>query len=61
MRVITFERLAELRDAVAAFGRALASDGGFRDAKRIVEQLQNYDLTGKTLVSRWSVAPTASR
>jgi hypothetical protein len=57
MRVITFDRLAAVRTATASYGRALATSGGFRDSKRINEQLQALRLTGSTLVNSWSIAP----
>jgi hypothetical protein len=56
MRVITFERLDQLRETVSTYGRALAADGGFRDAKRIGEHLEDQLLAGKAFIAKWSVA-----
>jgi len=59
MRVITFDKLEGLREAAGKFARALASKGSFRHRDRIGEQLQELDLSAKTLVSKWSVEPRA--
>jgi hypothetical protein len=57
MRVLTFDRLDGLRAAVGKLSRALATNAAFRDPSRVAEQLQAHDLTSKTILAKWSVAP----
>lgn len=57
MRIITFEKLAQLRAAVEKFARAVAPEGAYSDAMRVGEQLEALDLTAQTIVNRWSTEP----
>lgn len=57
MRVMTFEKLDELRDAVHRFARALASKGAYRDAELVREQLEALGLGGRGFADRWTSEP----
>ena len=56
-RVITFDKLAKLREAVSKYAAALAADNAYRDADKISAQLATWGLNGKSFVQKWGVAP----
>jgi hypothetical protein len=53
-RVMTFEKLAELREAVSAFAKAVASNGRNFDAELVGKQLANLRLDRTSFVKRWT-------
>jgi hypothetical protein len=52
-RVIIFDKLAELREAVRKFAAALAADNKFRDPDELAKQLAAWHLNGKKFVQHW--------
>ncbi|WP_143447402.1 DEAD/DEAH box helicase [Kineosporia sp. R_H_3] len=56
-RVVTFDNLVKLRDAVSKYAAALAADNGYRDTGKISAQLATWGLNGKSFVQKWGVAP----
>jgi len=54
--VITFDKLAKLRDAVTKYAAALAADNGYRDPDRVSTQLATWQLNGQSLAQHWGVA-----
>ncbi|MEV6445093.1 DEAD/DEAH box helicase [Amycolatopsis sp. NPDC051716] len=56
-RVITFAKLAKLREAVSKYAAALAADNAYQDADKISAQLATWGLNGKSFIQKWGVAP----
>lgn len=56
-QIITFDRLAELRDAVTKFVAALAADNGFRDPDEVAKQLVTRHLNAKQFIQHWGTGP----
>ncbi|MBV1851875.1 DEAD/DEAH box helicase family protein [Catellatospora tritici] len=59
-RVITFDKLAALRDAVRTFASAIAADGALHDPARLTAQLNAHGLNGPAFAPRWSAITRAS-
>jgi hypothetical protein len=59
-RILTFEKLVELRGAVNTFSTAVAHDGGYREAKMVAERLGALGLNAAAFADRWTVAPRSS-
>lgn len=59
-KIITFDKLAALREAVRSFAKAVAADAALHDPARITAQLNSHGLNGPAFPGRWSVA-TRSR
>ena len=55
--VITFDKLAKLRDAVRKYAAALAADEDYRDTGKVSTQLAAWGLDGKSFVQNWGVMP----
>lgn len=53
-RVITFERLAELRDAVRQWTRALATDAGYTDETAVKAALTEHGFLGGQFEKQWT-------
>jgi hypothetical protein len=56
-RMITFDKLAKLREAVSKYAAALAADNAYQDPDKISAQLATWGLNGKSFVQKWGVAP----
>jgi len=56
-RVITFERLAKLRDAVRVFTTSLVQGRNFADPDSVEERLAAMWLTGKMFAQQWGTPP----
>nr|CEL13538.1 L. lactis predicted coding region ORF00041 [Kibdelosporangium sp. MJ126-NF4] len=56
-RVITFDKLAKLREAVSKYAAALAADNAYQDADKVSAQLATWGLNGKSFVQKWGLAP----
>ncbi|NKZ03134.1 DEAD/DEAH box helicase [Actinomadura latina] len=56
-RVITFAKLAELREAVSKYAAALAADNGHKDFSKISSQLATWSLNGKAFIQKWGATP----
>jgi hypothetical protein len=56
-RVITFDKLSKLREAVTTYAAALATDDGYRDSGKVSPQLATWYLNGKSFAQHWGVAP----
>jgi hypothetical protein len=54
-RVITFAKLAKLREAVTCYAAALAADNDYRDPDKVSEQLATWQLNGKKIAQHWAV------
>lgn len=52
-QIITFDRLAELRDAVTKWAAALGDNNAFRNANDVARQLAGRHLNAKQLVQHW--------
>jgi hypothetical protein len=59
IRVVNEAGLIRLRDAIRAYGVALASKGGFTDAKEVQRQLQFHKLGAEQIVALCTVAQGA--
>lgn len=53
-RVMTFDRLAELRDAVQGFAAALESGERFRDPAAVEANLRQFHLNASDLTQKWT-------
>lgn len=53
-RAVTFEKLADLRDAVRGFAAALCVDNGYRSAATVKANLQQFGLAAADLEQRWT-------
>ena len=60
-RIMTFEKLANLRDSACEFASAIAIDDAFRDADAIWRQLTALHLNGESFPDHWSVPPKPRR
>jgi hypothetical protein len=60
-RIVTAEKLGDLRDAVRALAVATADGGGWTRADVVGQQLRNNRLTAGDLVATFSVAPRPGR
>jgi len=56
-RVLTFQRIAELRQACRQFAGAIADSNGYLDANRVGAQLAARHLNGRAFVEAWTVVP----
>ncbi|HEY3505793.1 MAG TPA: helicase C-terminal domain-containing protein [Actinocatenispora sp.] len=56
-QVITFDKLAGLRDAAKKYAAALAADNAYREADKVAIQLATWRLNGKALTQAWGVEP----
>lgn len=54
-RVITTERLARLKEALASFATGLASNDAFRDPARVTSLLNDHGLNAAAFIGRFSV------
>ena len=59
IRIINEASLTRLRDAIRGYAVALASKGGFTDAKEVQQQLQFHKLGAKQIVALYTVAQSA--
>lgn len=59
IRIVHEAGLKRIRDAVRGYSAALASLGGFKDAKEIERQLQHFHLSGPKIVELCTVAQGA--
>ena len=55
MRVITFEKLAKLRQAVNKFAQAISSDEMWKDSRSVGERLASFQLTANQFVTAWGL------
>jgi hypothetical protein len=55
-KVITFDKLAKLREAVSKYAAALAVDNDYRDVDKVSAQLATWGLNGKSFAQKWGVA-----
>jgi hypothetical protein len=55
MRVITFEKLSKLREAVDGFAQALTDDAGWKDSSAVAERLASFQLTGSLFLNAWAL------
>jgi Helicase C-terminal domain/DEAD/DEAH box helicase len=60
-RVITFEKLASLRDALGRFATSVASDGRYRNVQSVAERLSAEHLANGAFVTHWSRSPRATK
>lgn len=60
MRVLTFDRLSQMRAACQQYAAALASSNRFADPVAIGEQLTMLQLNGKAFIDHWTVTPKRS-
>ena len=60
-RILTFEKLAELRGALETFATAVATCEPFLDPKVVQERLAALHLNAPALVDRWTVEPRRRR
>lgn len=56
-RVITFDRLTRLRDAVTGFAAALGATNGYRETDAISAQLTARHLNGRGFAQHWGTDP----
>lgn len=49
-KIITFDKLAKLREAGSKYAAALAADNDYRDASKVSAQLATWGLNGKSFV-----------
>jgi hypothetical protein len=54
-RVVTFDRLAELTEAVRRYANTIAANDMFKDAAKVAEQLNAHGLNAKAIVARWTL------
>jgi hypothetical protein len=59
MRVLTFEKLRDLRAAVDTFAKALASSEIAHDPEAVNDRLGALQLNGAALTQKWTVKPRA--
>ncbi|ALE91172.1 hypothetical protein AOC05_00340 [Arthrobacter alpinus] len=55
-KVITFAKLAKLRDAASKFAAALAADKAYGEVGKVSSQLTDWGLNGKVFAQTWGVA-----
>lgn len=56
-KVITFDKLTKLREAIRKYAAALAANNDYRDTSKVSAQLATWGLNGKSFVEKWGVAP----
>jgi hypothetical protein len=59
--VITFDKLADLRQAVGRFATSVATESRYADAKAVAERLAAEHLNGRAFVGHWGRAPLAGK
>ncbi|GIT78485.1 DEAD/DEAH box helicase [Leifsonia sp. LS1] len=59
-RVLTFEKLAELRDAARDWTQALTVDAAFKDESKVKAALAQFGFLGSQFESRWTQPPLPS-
>lgn len=55
MRVITFEKLQKLTDAVSKFIQAVSHDGCWKDSAAVAERLASFHLTASQFLNTWAL------
>ncbi|WCB95665.1 hypothetical protein DSM104299_04414 [Baekduia alba] len=60
-RIITFEKLAELRQAVQRFATSVADGQTFNDPKAVGRRLAHEHLNDRAFVGHWGQAPRSAR
>lgn len=60
-RVITFEQLSSLREAVTRFATAVAGDRRYANSKAVAERLAAEHLNGPAFIGYWGKAPLGGR
>jgi hypothetical protein len=60
-RIMTFEKLAALREAVKTFARSVAKDNHYGDPIAVGERLAGLKLTSALFVGHWTEAPKPPR
>lgn len=53
-RVMTFDKLGKLRDAVRRFSRAIQIESGYRDFKTVESNLIEYNLDSNSFINQWT-------
>jgi hypothetical protein len=55
-RIITFDKLAELRKAARDFAEAIAQDQAYEDYSMVGQRLMTFNLTAGQLANKWTTA-----
>ncbi len=60
-RIVSFEKLADLRQSVGRFAQALASNNSYGDPIAVREQLTSHGLEAGVFFSQWGREPQSHR